>query len=88
MHIPFDIFCKIQNKYCIAYLGNDLNAIEKILPILKETEIDVYLAVPQKIYILLENKEKIIEWEKINKLDFAHIEIKNIEYVLEILNKT
>jgi hypothetical protein len=81
MNIPFDIFIKVKHKYCLAYLGNNLSKVQNFIP----KDQNIYLAVNNNIYDLLEKRPNIIKWEETNLLDFAHIEIKADEYIQEIL---
>lgn len=86
MHIPFEVFCQNQNKYCLAYLGTNLDTIKEIIKLTQRKDLDVYVALRKPVISLIEKTPKVIEWETINKLDFAHIELKNEEYILEMLN--
>jgi hypothetical protein len=80
MSIPFEMYCKIKNKYCLAYFGRDETTLRKLIEIrplieLKFPELQIFISCTDTLYGLLENKENIIAESYLRPFDYGHIRI-------------
>jgi hypothetical protein len=72
MTLPLNQYAKVKDKYCISYLGDNIEYIAQLLYVRKAIEqefpgISIYICCKSKHVHLVNGDNKIIPLEKINK---------------------